>query len=159
MMDKTTTLLDKIEFFSNFTEVEKKRILCAEHHFVRFHPGEYLIRENEIDNVLFIILKGTAHVVRESRPGHVLAILTPGMAVGEISFLTHRRRISNVIADDEMVCFSINGLTMDDLSLHLQNKIKDQLIEILVGRLDQTNQTLLDTVSAIEGMVFTVASR
>ncbi|MBF0427992.1 MAG: cyclic nucleotide-binding domain-containing protein [Magnetococcales bacterium] len=153
------SLLDRIAFFSRFSEVEKHQILCAQHHFVKFSAGEYLVRENDNDDTLYIILKGTAHVVKSSKPNHVLAKLTPGMIIGEVSFLTRRNRITSVIADDEMICFTINGSTMEELSVYSQNKIKDQLIEILVQRLDQTNQTLLDTITAVEGMVYTVVRK
>ncbi|MBF0180805.1 MAG: cyclic nucleotide-binding domain-containing protein [Magnetococcales bacterium] len=151
-------ILDKIRFFDRFSDAEKKQILCAEHYFARYREGDYLIREEEIDGTLFILLQGSAIVSKRTKPGMILTTLTPGMVVGEISFLTNRPRISDVIATEETVCFTLTRMTLENLSLPLQNKIKDQLIDILVGRLDRTNQMLVETLSAIEGVVMTIAT-
>ncbi|MBF0178487.1 MAG: cyclic nucleotide-binding domain-containing protein [Magnetococcales bacterium] len=137
-------LLDSIPFFWNFSDEEKDHLLSLDNYFESFKPGEFLIHEDAEDNALYIILKGRAEVTKNSKPKRVIATLEPGTVVGEISFLTNRPRTTNVIASEKMICFTINGQTMTELSSHMQHKIKDQLIEILVQRLDNMNQTLLE---------------
>lgn len=148
------SLIEKIAFFSSFTQDEKKQLLNTDNCFAIFKTDEYIIHEKAVDNSLFIILQGTASVFKDSNSLHVLAILKPGAVMGEISFLTHQSRTTNVTANEDTICFRINNKAMETLDIHLQSKIKDLLIKILVQRLDQMNQTLLDTVSAIEGVVF-----
>ncbi len=139
-------LLDTIPFFWTFTEEEKEHLLQLDSYFESFKTGEYLITEGDQDNTLYIILKGAAIVTKTSQSKKVIATLETGTVVGEISFLTQRPRTTNVIAHEKMICFTINGQTMQDLSSELQHKIKDQLIEILVQRLDNMNQMLLELV-------------
>ncbi|MBF0164993.1 MAG: cyclic nucleotide-binding domain-containing protein [Magnetococcales bacterium] len=139
-------LLDNIPFFWSFTDEEKDRLLGLDCYFETYEAGEYLIREDAEDNSLFIILKGTAIVTKKSHPDRVITYLEPGTVFGEISFLTQRPRTTNVIANEKMICFTITSETMHDLDSQMQHKIKDQLIEILVQRLDQMNQTLLNLV-------------
>ncbi|MBF0339733.1 MAG: cyclic nucleotide-binding domain-containing protein [Magnetococcales bacterium] len=139
-------MLDNIPFFWSFTEEEKTQLVNLDCYFESFQIGDYLIQEDAEDNALFIILKGTAKVTKKSHPDKVITTLEPGTVFGEISFLTQRPRSTNVIACEKMICFTINGQTMTQLDSQMQHKIKDQLIEILVQRLDQMNQTLLDLV-------------
>ncbi|MEO5346622.1 MAG: cyclic nucleotide-binding domain-containing protein [Magnetococcus sp. YQC-9] len=139
-------LLDNIPFFWSFTEEEKERLVGLDCYFETYQAGDYLIHEDAEDNSLFIILKGTANVTKKSHPKQVITVLEPGTVFGEISFLTQRPRSTNVVANEKMICFTITGDTMRDLDSQMQHKIKDQLIEILVQRLDQLNQTLLNLV-------------
>ncbi|MBF0627787.1 MAG: cyclic nucleotide-binding domain-containing protein [Magnetococcales bacterium] len=139
-------LLDNIPFFWSFSEEEKNRIISLDCYFQSFQAGDYLIHEDAEDNALFIILKGTAKVTKKSHPDRVITILESGTVFGEISFLTQRPRSTDVVACEKMICFTINGETMSQLDSQMQHKIKDQLIEILVQRLDQMNQTLLNLV-------------
>ncbi|MBF0212692.1 MAG: cyclic nucleotide-binding domain-containing protein [Magnetococcales bacterium] len=139
-------LLDNIPFFWSFTEEEKDILIGLDCYFESFQAGDYLIQEDAEDNALFIILKGTAKVSKRSHPDRVITILEPGTVFGEISFLTQRPRSTDVVACEKMICFTINGETMAQLDSQMQHKIKDQLIEILVERLDQMNQTLLNLV-------------
>ncbi|MBF0294559.1 MAG: cyclic nucleotide-binding domain-containing protein [Magnetococcales bacterium] len=138
-------LLDKIPFFAQFTDGEKERILRMNCYFAKYKAGDFIIREGSLDNnSMYIILKGGAHVTQNPFPDTPIATLEAGTVVGEISFLTLQPRISNVVAREPTVCFTINGATMEDLPSPLQHKIKDRLIEILVKRLETMNQTLVD---------------
>ncbi|MBF0190686.1 MAG: cyclic nucleotide-binding domain-containing protein [Magnetococcales bacterium] len=139
-------LLDNVPFFWSFTEEEKNLLISLDCYFESFQAGDYLIHEDAEDNALFIILKGTARVSKKSHPDKIITILEPGTVFGEISFLTQRPRSTDVVACEKMICFTINGETMSQLDSLMQHKIKDQLIEILVQRLDQMNQTLLNLV-------------
>ncbi|MBF0155178.1 MAG: cyclic nucleotide-binding domain-containing protein [Magnetococcales bacterium] len=137
-------LLDKLPFFSTFTDAEKTKLLKMDCYFATFAPGEYLMREGVVDNnALFVLLKGRAQVTKNSNPKTVIATLERGMVVGEISFLTNQARTSNVMATEPMLCFTINNQTMEELTFQLQHKIKDRLILLLVNRLQSKDKELL----------------
>ncbi|MBF0189196.1 MAG: cyclic nucleotide-binding domain-containing protein, partial [Magnetococcales bacterium] len=70
----------------------------------------------------------------------VLVTLEAGAVIGELAFLTKRPRATNVIAVDDVTIFTISSASMEKLDLSVQMKIKDQLIRILVSRLDETTQ-------------------
>ncbi|MEO5347237.1 MAG: cyclic nucleotide-binding domain-containing protein [Magnetococcus sp. YQC-9] len=101
-------LMKQIEFFWDFTEEERKALISAESFFSTYQDGDYLVTEGEEDETLFVILKGDAKVVRKDFPDRVLARLEPGAVVGEVSFLTRRKRSTNVIAVGETTVFRID---------------------------------------------------
>lgn len=139
------TLLKEIPFFWDFNAEECEVISSSESFFSTYQDGEYLITEGASDQALFVLIKGEAKVVQSSHPDRVIATLKSGAVVGEVSFLTKRTRATNIIALGEVVAFRIDPASMSRARLDpaLQDKIKHQLIEILVKRLEETNKSLV----------------
>lgn len=144
----TNKLLDTISFFKIFSTEEKQRILDSESYFESFEPGETIIEEGSMESSLYILIKGKAKVTKRDHPEHVLAVLGGGTVMGELSFLTRRPRSSNVTAMEKVVCFTLNSETMAQLESTMQHKIKDQLIEILIGRLDDMNTLYFQSMAS-----------
>lgn len=146
-------ILNKIAFFSKFTDVEKRLLLSMTYFLSKFQDGNYIIRENDKNqNSLFVLLSGSARVTKNDNPEKVLNMIQPGDVFGEISFLMGTQRTSNVIASGETVCFVLKNEYMEDLPMHLQIKIKDCLIEILVNRLARLDKLHLAAQVLDEGM-------
>ncbi|MEO5376831.1 MAG: cyclic nucleotide-binding domain-containing protein [Magnetococcus sp. DMHC-6] len=136
--------MEQIPFFWHFTPEEKADLVKTEALFEHYLDGEYIIHEGGGDSSLFIMISGKALVTRNVRPSLILATLESGAVFGELSFLTNRTRSTNVIAQGEVTVFKLDSHDiLKKMNLSLQNKIKDQLIDILVHRLDDMNQTLL----------------
>ncbi|MBF0620354.1 MAG: cyclic nucleotide-binding domain-containing protein [Magnetococcales bacterium] len=141
-------LIDQIPFFWQLTEEERK-ILVAEEDtfFATYQPEEVLIREDdESDTSLLILMNGEVNITKNKFPDRVIATVGPGAILGEISFLTARPRTTNVSAKTVVIAFKLDGATMRQMDLGLQNKIKDQLIEVLVKRLDEMNDSMLKLI-------------
>ncbi|MBF0141877.1 MAG: cyclic nucleotide-binding domain-containing protein [Magnetococcales bacterium] len=138
-------LLEEIPFFWEFTPEERAVFADNDSFFASFKDGEYLIHEGSTDDALFILIQGRVAVTKESHPNNVIAVLDPGAVMGEISFLTHRQRSTNIVAQGEVTTFRVDGQTMEREGLDpvLQVKVKQQLIEIVVRRLEETNQALV----------------
>lgn len=139
------TLLKEIPFFWDFTDQECEVLTQTDRFFSTYQDGDYLITEGASDESLFVLIKGEANVVKSSHPDQVITTLTSGAVVGEVSFLTKRIRATNIIASGEVVVFRIDPYSMNQARLDplLQTKIKHQLIEILVKRLEETNKALV----------------
>jgi CRP/FNR family transcriptional regulator, cyclic AMP receptor protein len=139
------SLLDKIPFFWEFTAEEKSLFAANDNFFATFKDKEYLITEGDTnDDALFILIKGRADVTMKRTPDQVLATLESGSIVGEISYLTKRKRATNIVADGEVIAFRINHDTLEKEHVDpaLVAKINKQLVEILVCRLEETNKSL-----------------
>ncbi|NGZ06297.1 MAG: cyclic nucleotide-binding domain-containing protein [Magnetococcales bacterium] len=138
-------LMKDIPFFWDFTEEERHALVSRNSFFSNHQDGEHIVTEGDEDDALFVLLKGEAKVVRTSQPERILAMLAPGAVIGEISFLTKRKRTTNVIAFGEATVFRIDAYSMnrERLDPGLQTKIKNQLIELLVSRLEECNKNLL----------------
>jgi hypothetical protein len=101
---------------------------------MNYPPGGVLVREGDhMDDALIIIIKGNVTVLKREFPENILATLGAGSVLGEISFLTKRPRTTQVSALDAVMAFRLDGDTMATLPIETQGRIKDQLIDVLIG--------------------------
>ncbi|MBF0188480.1 MAG: cyclic nucleotide-binding domain-containing protein [Magnetococcales bacterium] len=123
---------------------EKRRISNLEHVFIRYNKGEAIVHEGELDPTFYILIHGKAIVSKQHYPNRILAKLTPGMIFGEMGFLANQPRSTDVTAlSDETVVMRIDEKTLFDLRSSIRDRIKDGLIQILVGRINRMNNALL----------------
>lgn len=133
--------MDINHFFKFMTTDERAQLLAYRDHWKFVKTGESVVRVGDADYGFFVIVKGTFSVIK---PEDVfLAHLNPGDIFGEISLKSKRKRTSNVIADEEGIVLKVDELIMDKMSPGLQLKIKNQVIEVLLRRLDDLNQRLV----------------
>ena len=135
-------LIDKVPFFAEFSQEDKELLAESGSFFEIYEKGALIIQEDTKEDALFVIIKGSATVFKNIDPKRTLATLQQGAVFGEISFLTHRPRSTNVKAQEKTICFLVNGNTMKEMSLSVQLQLKDQLIDILIKRLDAMNSIL-----------------
>lgn len=135
-------LIDRIPFFAKFCQEDKLWLAEAGSFFENYEKGDFIIREGEAGDTLLVIIKGSVSVTKNSHPERVLAYLKDGAIFGEISFLTNRSRSTNVIAEERTICFVMNSDTMKGMGHSLQLQFRDQLIDILVKRLDAMNSII-----------------
>ncbi|MBF0212297.1 MAG: cyclic nucleotide-binding domain-containing protein [Magnetococcales bacterium] len=143
-------LIKEIPFFWDFTEEERRALIDRDSFFSTYPDGDYLVTEGDEDQALFVLLKGEAKVVQMANPERIIAMLAPGAVMGEVSFLTRRKRSTHVISVGESIVFRIDSdiMNREHLDPALQTKIKNQLIEILVQRLEETNKALISQKEA-----------
>ena len=140
--DKLLKLMDKIPFFREMDQTDRENLLTYETHWVQFKPQEKILKEDEVDYGFFVLLDGEVSVMR-SKPAEVsLAQLVPGAIFGEITMKAKRPRLSSIEADNEVILFKVDSQLMDQLSSELTIKIKDQIIDLVITRLDEVNNQL-----------------
>ena len=71
-----------------------------------------------------------------------LTQLMPGAIFGEVTLRSQRARNSNVLADVDCVIFKIDNQLVGQLDLNILVKVKNQIIELLISRLDEVNNRL-----------------
>jgi CRP-like cAMP-binding protein len=109
---------------------------------VQFKPQEEILKEDEVDYGFFVLLEGQVSVMR-SKPAKVsLAQLVPGAMFGEITMKAKRPRSSSIEADNDVTLFKVDNQLMDQLSPEMIIKIKDQIIDLVITRLDEVNNRL-----------------
>jgi CRP/FNR family transcriptional regulator, cyclic AMP receptor protein len=97
----------------------------------RYEVDDVIVREGGRTETLFVILEGTARIVRG---GQTIARRVPGEFFGEISMIDERPRIASVIAETPMRCLvlhhdGLRKLVMDD------PRMAWSLVRTLAGRL------------------------
>lgn len=137
--EKILSIMDRIRFFDGFSTFEKIGLVDFHTHFFVFEAGEYLIREGDTDTSFFILLAGTVDVT-VGHPQQPIERLEPGEIIGEMGFLAHTPRSTNVKAAALAIAIRVDRDMMDRLPVALREKIKDRIIQKLVRRLDRMNR-------------------
>ncbi len=109
-----------------------------------FTPGEYIIREQENDQHIFILYKGRAEIKKESppHPPFQIGYLEPGELFGEMSLLEGGVRSASVIAIEPSEVLAFNVIEIEQL----HNKIIKGLgshVSAILRKTDQDLVTLL----------------
>ncbi|MBF0158291.1 MAG: cyclic nucleotide-binding domain-containing protein [Magnetococcales bacterium] len=137
-------LLDKISFFSTFAARDKKRIAEMPQTFVRYDKDELIIQQGSMGTAFFVLIRGQVHIIKEEQPNTILATLKTGAVVGEMAFLTKGIRVTSVMAaENGVVVMKLTDQILEKLGSEIREKIKDQLILLLVERVDNMNKALL----------------
>ena len=140
--DKLVKLMDEIPFFKEMDETDREGLLVHKSHWVQFKPQEKILKEDEVDYGFYVLLEGEVSVMR-SKPTEVsLAQLVPGSIFGEITMKAKRPRSSSIEADNEVALLKVDSQLMEQLSPELTIKIKDQIINLVITRLDEVNNQL-----------------
>ncbi len=83
--DKLIKLMDETPFFKEMDKADREGLLSYKSHWMQFKPQEQILKEDEVDYGLFVLLEGQVSVMR-SKPAKVsLAQLVPGAMFGEIT--------------------------------------------------------------------------
>jgi CRP-like cAMP-binding protein len=82
----------------------------------RYDAGDVIVREGGQTETLFVIVEGTAKIVRK---GRTVARRSSGEFFGEISMIDARPRVASVVADTPMRCLvlyhdGLRKLVIDD---------------------------------------------
>jgi CRP/FNR family cyclic AMP-dependent transcriptional regulator len=107
-MPTTIEFLSSIPLFANLSGRQLRKIARSVSED-RFEAGDVIVREGGRTQTLFVILEGTAAVVRNER---TVARRSAGEFFGEISMIDLRKRTASVIAETPMRCLVLHH---DDL--------------------------------------------
>jgi len=136
-------ILDGIPFFDIFGPEEKKEFASSDNFVIHCDPETLIIEQGDLDFSTYILLKGEVVLTNNENPDLTIATLKPGAVFGEISFLSRKARPTNVIAKGEASILRLNVELFSKLKSSTQIKLKDQYIELLVGRIAEVNTSLL----------------
>jgi CRP-like cAMP-binding protein len=140
--DNLFKLMDGIPFFKEMDTSDREDLLGHETHWVQYKPQEKILKEDEVDYGFFVLLEGQVSVMR-SKPTEVsLAQLVPGAIFGEVTMKAKKPRTSSIEADDDVTLLKVDNQLLDQLSPELKIKIKDQILDVVITRLDEVNNQL-----------------
>ena len=122
--------LSSIPLFANLSGRQLRKILRSANES-RYEAGDVIVREGGRTQTLFVILDGTAKVVRNER---VIRRPSAGEFFGEISMIDGRRRTASVIAETAMRCVVLHNDDLRTLAIG-DPKMAWCLLQTLAGRL------------------------
>ena len=139
-------LIDKLSFFDGFTQDEKRFLSTLESQIYKYFPADVIIKEGETDYSFFVLLKGVVAIVKNNPKEVTITKLKAGAIFGEIAYVAKRKRTTSVIADGDVIALKIDTKNIDTLKPDTPTKLKDNLIEILVRRLETMNEQVTRNV-------------
>lgn len=145
-MAPVTELLRTVAIFKDLEDGELARIseVCREQ---SFQSGEYIFREGESGNRLYLIVEGEVRISRVV-PGsgeEALAILKPGAMFGEMAVFERSERSTDAIANGTVRAITIARSDFElllDFNRDLAYKVLWAVVRMLSRRLRSTNESL-----------------
>lgn len=134
--------MDGTPFFKEMDKADHEVLLSHKSHWMQFKPQEKVLKEDEVDYGFFVLLEGQVSVMRSKPEAISLAQLVPGAMFGEITMKAKRPRSSSIEADNDVTVLKVDSQLLDQLSPELIIKIKDQIIDLVITRLDEVNNRL-----------------
>jgi CRP-like cAMP-binding protein len=107
--------LSSVPLFANLNARQLKKVARTAIED-RYDAGDVIVQEGGQTETLFVILEGTAKVVRK---GRTVARRSSGEFFGEVSMIDARPRVASVVADTPMRCLvlyhdGLRKLVIDD---------------------------------------------
>lgn len=139
-------LLKKVAIFKSLDDDELAQLadVCKEEKFV---SGEYIFREGEHGNRLYLIVDGDVRISRDV-PGsgeEALAVLKPGALFGEMAVFDRTERSTDAISNGGTTALTISRADFElllDLNRELAHKVLWACVRLLSSRLRNTNDSL-----------------
>ena len=139
-------LLRNVAIFHELDDGELARVaeVCRDQEFV---SGEYIFREGESGNRLYLIVEGDVRISRVV-PGsgeEALAVLKAGSMFGEMSVFDRSERSTDAISNGGCRCITITRSDFElllDFNRDLAYKVLWACVRMLSSRLRSTNDSL-----------------
>src|SRR6478609_9649539 len=145
-MTDISSLLKNVAIFKDLDDSEIAEIaeVCQEEKFI---SGEYIFREGEHGNRLYLITEGEVRISRDV-PGsgeEALAILKPGALFGEMAVFDRSERSTHAISNGGTTALTISRPDFEmllDFNRELAYKVLWSVVRLLSTRLRSTNDSL-----------------
>jgi CRP-like cAMP-binding protein len=145
-MTEVTELLRRVVIFKDLDDEELAQVadVCKEE---KFGSGEYIFREGEHGNRLYLIVEGEVRISRDV-PGsgeEALAVLKPGALFGEMAVFDRTERSTHAIANDRTKLLTMSRADFEmllDFNRELAYKVLWACVRLLSSRLRSTNDSL-----------------
>jgi len=99
-MPTAAETLSTVPLFANLS-ARQLRKLAKSTHQDRYEAGDVIVNEGGTTQTMFVIVEGSAKVVRN---GRTISRRDPGDFFGEISMIDGRPRSASVVAETQMSC-------------------------------------------------------
>jgi len=125
-----------LAFFQEFTEEQVKETLSLSN-VIRVNKGKDIISQGDIDDTFYIILSGTAKVMKDCRD---IATISTGDCLGEMALIGSKVRAADVVADTDCVMMKISASILDSASDTVKYLFFKHFAMTLVSRLSKSNK-------------------
>ena len=141
--EKKVKIMNALPFFKTFSDDELFTILNSSR-WLKFSPGDFIVKEGETDNSFYIVLKGSVTIQKRTGVGNFrkpLSTLSTGHCFGEMSVITGNPRTADVTTNEQTFLLRLDAETLNSETESLefksiQLKFYKIFSEILADRLN-----------------------
>nr|MBF0222978.1 HDOD domain-containing protein [Desulfobulbaceae bacterium] len=145
-IDQQLKFLKKIDFFDGFDEPELRQFIAVTK-WLKVPANQQIIKEDSMERVFYILVKGQVSVVKTLGQGKKTVELTTlgsGACFGEMSLVMDVKRTAGVITKKECFILMVEPGIINTSNVFLQLKFYKRFCEILVSRLIQANEKVAE---------------
>jgi len=142
---ETLNKVRRIEFFSEFSDLELVRLLkiC---HTRKFQAGETLFREGDHGDRLYVLIAGQIHIIkRRDAAKEVLATLGVGDCFGEMALVDQEPRSADAAAATDCMVIEVNAQIINDINDILALKLFRKMAILVTKKLRVYTRTVVDS--------------
>jgi CRP/FNR family transcriptional regulator, cyclic AMP receptor protein len=154
--------IESLQFFKEFSAAEREKVVQTSGVFEKFKAGNVIISEGDKTAAVFVILKGVVVIKKQvkvdvtenykspqKQVDLTIKELQAGSIFGEISLISQRPRNTSAIASsNQVVVMKITEKIIEKFNFSIQRKLQNQLIHILVERLEDLNEQFIKLKSS-----------
>lgn len=135
-------IIEASHLFKSLDPAGRKDVLESGY-VMTFHAGDVVIRQGDVGEVMFLILRGTVNVETTTPGGTVqLAELGHGACVGEVSVLTGQARTATVTAKGDVDAVAFHKHRIERV-LQRYPKVRELLESIVDARARDTIEKII----------------
>jgi response regulator RpfG family c-di-GMP phosphodiesterase len=134
-LKETLNKVRRIEFFSDFTDLELLRLLkiC---HTRKYHDGEIIFNEGEKGDRLYVQIAGQVEIIKHREGGtETLATLNPGDCFGEMALVDQEPRSADARSKGEGMIIEVNDQIINDINDILALKLFRKIAILVTKKL------------------------
>ena len=156
--DSITAFINKVPFFSGFSEVERQKLVDRAECFEKYGKDDLIFQQGAHGDTLFLVIHGRIGLYRlgtinakedsvslKNEAEKFITDLNPGAIFGEVSMLTDAKRNSSArVVSAQAIVMKISKKLIDGLNHPTQIKVHQQLLLALATHLDEMNSQYID---------------
>ncbi len=129
------SILRTLKFFHDFSQAEILEVLRAST-WQDYSGGEEIVKEGEMDDRFYVIVSGSASVMRN---GNVVGELEPGDCFGETSYVRGAKRLATIKATTDVTLMKVSSTLLEQSSAACQLRFNTVFLRSLISRLQSPN--------------------
>lgn len=146
---KLMEIANRVPLFKELNLYEKEQIISINNIVKIIKKGKKFITFGDQDDSFYVLLSGTASVIKKDRE---IAEVHGGQFVGEVGFICRDPRTASIIAKTDLITFCIDRDKFSKLPIKLRDKIKDKVINGLVDRVEHMNDEIEQLNQKVEAL-------
>lgn len=136
---KIITKLRSISTFSHFSDDVLKEQFLPLCKLVSFKSGSFLIKEGELDPMIFFLLAGHVKVVKNNES--IYELKRAGDIFGEMTAIDGAARSASVVAVKPTTCLTLDSSMIDKLEAGSREKFLSMLYRVFAEKLAERLRT------------------